>query len=208
MTARNTPARRVGARLVVPAVAAALILTGCASQQATHLTDVYESGSGDYISGDGRLITLTPESRDEPVSFSGALDMGGDFDAEAARGDVVIINFWYAACPPCRIEAPDLEELHQQYLDADVTMVGVNVRDTAGTSLTFAEEFGITYPSIIDNETNDVQLVFADGKLGQNAVPTTLVLDRQGRIAARYSGLITSPSVISEIVDDLLAEQA
>lgn len=207
MTARTSPARRFGARFAVPAIAAALVLTGC-SAQAEHLAGVYESGGGDYISGDGRLISLALDSREAPVDFGGPLDTGGTFSSEDVRGDVVIVNFWYASCPPCRQEAPDLEELHQQYLDADVTMVGVNVYDSAGTALRFAEEFGVTYPSIIDADTNDVQLAFADGKLAQNAVPTTLILDRQGRVAARFSGLITSPSVISEIVDDLLAEKA
>ncbi|WP_166866779.1 MULTISPECIES: TlpA disulfide reductase family protein [unclassified Salinibacterium] len=207
MTARTTPARRFGARLIVPAIATALVLSGCTSQ-ASHLTDVYESGSGDYISGDGRLISLTADSREAPVDFAGPLDTGEQFSSEDVRGQVVIVNFWYAACPPCRIEAPDLEEIHQTYLDADVTMVGVNVYDSADTALTFARENSVTYPSLIDADTNDVQLAFAGGKLNQNGVPTTLILDKQGRVAARFSGLITSPSVITEIVDELLAEKA
>ncbi len=207
MTARTTPARRFGVRLIVPAIATALVLSGCTSQ-ASHLTDVYESGSGDYISGDGRLISLTADSREAAVDFAGPLDTGEQFSSEEVRGQVVIVNFWYAACPPCRLEAPDLEEIHQTYLDADVTMVGVNVYDSADTALTFARENSVTYPSIIDADTNDVQLAFAGGKLNQNGVPTTLILDKQGRVAARFSGLITSPSVITEIVDELLAEKA
>lgn len=207
MTARSTPARRFGARLIVPAIATALVLSGCTSQ-ASHLTDVYESGSGDYISGDGRLISLTADSREAPVDFAGPLDTGEQFSSDDVRGQVVIVNFWYAACPPCRIEAPDLEEIHQTYLDADVTMVGVNVYDSADTALTFARENSVSYPSLIDADTNDVQLAFAGGKLNQNGVPTTLILDKQGRVAARFSGLITSPSVITEIVDELLAEKA
>lgn len=207
MNTRSTPARRFGARLVLPALAVALVLTGCTAEPDS-LSEVYENGSGDYISGDGRLITLAPESRDEPVAFAGTLDSGDAFDSADAAGDVMIVNFWYAACPPCREEAPALEELHESYQGADVTMLGVNITDTAGTALTFASEFGVSYPSIIDVETNDVQLAFADGQLTQTMVPTTFILDKQGRIAARYSGLLTSPSVISAIVDDLLAETA
>ena len=207
MTTRET--RRIRARVIAPVLAFATLLAGCSSTGGGGLVDTYETGSGDgYISRDGRIVQIAASEREEPVDFAGTLDSGEAFDSAELRGQVVVVNLWYAACPPCREEAPDLEAIHQRYADADVTVVGVNVRDTAGTSLKFAREHGVSYPSIIDYETNAVQLAFAGGAYAPTSVPTTLVLDAEGRVAARLSGLIESPSVVTEIVDALLAESA
>ncbi len=200
--------RRLGVRLAAPAVAlAALLLAGC-TQEAGHLAGQYESGTGDgYISGDGRVVQPPASEREDAIPFSGTLDTGEHFDSAEVVGKVVIVNFWYAACPPCRAEAPDLAALHAQYADADVVMIGVNVSDTAEVARGFETKFGIEYPSIVDVDDNAVQLAFAGARLAPNSVPTTLVLDREGRIAARFSGLIESPSVVADIVDELLAEK-
>ncbi|QEO10726.1 TlpA family protein disulfide reductase [Protaetiibacter larvae] len=196
-------------RLAVPAVALAALLAGC-TEQASHLTEVYEQGAGDYVSGDGRIITLAADKRDPAVEFAGTLDTGEAFSSADVAGRVVVVNFWYAACPPCREEAPELEKLRAQFEanGAEASIVGVNVSDTADVALGFEKDHGVGYPSIVDAADNAVQLAFADNRLPQNSVPTTLILDRQGRVAARVSGLITSPSVVSDIVDTLLAEKA
>jgi peroxiredoxin len=200
--------RLIGVRLLAPVVALAALLSGCTAES-DHLAGVYESGTGGgYISGDGRVVQIAASDREQPVAFEGTLDTGDAFDSADVLGEVVIVNFWYASCPPCREEAPDLEALHQQFADAAVTVVGVNVSDTAGTAQKFEAEHGVSYPSIIDYEDNAVQLAFAGGKYAPNSVPTTLVLDKQGRVAARFSGLIESPSVVADIVDELLAEKA
>jgi len=200
--------RRVGVRLLVPAVALAAVLAGC-TPEAGHLADQYENGTGDgYVSGDGRVVQPPAAEREEPVAFAGTLDTGEHFDSADAVGKVVVVNFWYASCPPCREEAPDLEALRAQFEGDEVVMLGVNVNDSADVSLGFAKKFGVGYPSIVDAADNAVQLAFADGRLAPNSVPTTLILDRQGRVAARISGLIESPSVVSDIVDELLAEKA
>lgn len=207
MKTRSTATRRLGVRLAVPLVALAAALAGCTTE-AEHLTGVYEAGSGDYISGDGRLITLSADNRDDAVVFAGTLDTGDTISSADLAGQVVLVNFWYASCPPCREEAPDLEALHQQYADAEVTVLGVNVSDSAATAQAFATKWGVSYPSIVDVEDNAVQLAFAGGAYAPNSVPTTLILDREGRVAARYSGLIDGTTTLSEIIDDLLAETA
>lgn len=200
--------RRSGVRLLAPVVAVAALLSGCTSEPGG-LAVQYEAGGGDgYVSRDGRIVQLAASDREEPVAFGGVLDTGETIDSEELRGQVLVVNFWYAACPPCREEAPDLEAIHQQYADAPVTVIGVNVRDTAGTALKFEREHGVSYPSIVDYEDNAVQLAFASGAYAPTSVPTTLVLDAQGRVAARLSGLIESPSVVTSIVDELLAEKA
>ena len=210
MNTRSTHARRLGVRFVAPLVAAAaLLLAGCTAES-DRLAETYQQGdeSGGYVSGDGRVVQPPAADREDPVAFSGTLDTGDPFDSADVLGDVVIVNFWYASCPPCREEAPDLEALRVQFEDDDVTIVGVNVSDDAGTSRSFASDFGVNYPSIVDVDDNGVQLAFAGGELRPNSVPTTLVLDREGRVAARLSGLITSPSVVADIVEQLLAETA
>jgi hypothetical protein len=83
----------------------------------------------------------------------------------------------------------------------------VNIYDQAPTALSFADEFGVTYPSILDANDGAVRLAFA-GQVAPNAVPTTLVLDRQGRVTARISGLLTEPSVLRSMISDALAESS
>nr|HPG76608.1 TlpA disulfide reductase family protein [Rhodoglobus sp.] len=114
------------------------------------------------------------------------------------------VNFWYAACGPCRAEAPDLKALSEQY--TDVPFLGVNVSDSPDVADTFTTKNGLGYPSIIDANTATVQLAFA-GAVAPNAVPTTLVVDREGRVAARISGLIRDKSILAAMIDTVVAEK-
>jgi thiol-disulfide isomerase/thioredoxin len=192
--------------IVVTLALATLLLASC-SNGGDGLAEQYREGTGaNYISGDGALTILAADSRAAPVSFSGELDTGGSFASEDHLGEVVVVNFWYAGCPPCRLEAPDLEALHLQFLAQDVTFVGVNILDQAPTALAFAEDFGLTYGSIMDVETGAVRLAFS-GQVAPNAVPTTLVMDRQGRVAARISGILSDPELLASIIEDTLSEE-
>ena len=146
------------------------------------------------------------EGRPFRISFSGELDTGGTADSDDWLGSVVVVNFWYAACPPCRAEAPDLESLYQQFHPDGVVFIGVDVRDEAATALAFAETFGITYPSILDTRGGEVQLAFA-GEVAPNAVPTTIVLDREGRVASRIIGQIPDRSVLETLIEDVIGEE-
>jgi thiol-disulfide isomerase/thioredoxin len=185
--------------------ASALVLAGCASE-VDPLAQQFRAGTGqNYISGDGALTIVAPDSRATPVMFEGPLDVGGSFSSGDHVGQVVVVNFWYAGCPPCRLEAKDLELLHQQFLDQGVVFIGVNIMDQGPTALTFADEFGVTYPSILDVNDGAVRLAFA-GQVAPNAVPTTLVLDQRARVAARISGLLTDPDVLARIIEDVVAE--
>jgi len=185
--------------------ASALVLAGCTSE-ADPLAQQFRTGTGqNYISGDGALTIVAPDSRATPVMFEGPLDVGGSFSSGDHVGQVVVVNFWYAGCPPCRLEAKDLELLHQQFLDQGVVFIGVNIMDQGPTALTFADEFGVTYPSILDVNDGAVRLAFA-GQVAPNAVPTTLVLDQRARVAARISGLLTDPDVLARIIEDVVAE--
>ena len=180
-------------------------LTGC-SQPVDQLAADYREGIGqNYISGDGAYVFIEPGSRGEGVTFSGELDMGGDFDSAEFAGQPMLVNFWYAGCPPCRLEAEDLQELNETFSPDGMAFVGINIYDQRATSLTFAEEFGVTYPSILDAGSGLARLSFA-GEITPNAVPTTLILDSDHRVAARVSGLITDMSLLKRMIQDVLSE--
>lgn len=190
----------------IAALLAASLLLGSCSQGQDALAEQYqESTTSNYVSGDGAVTVLAPESRLAPVTFGGPLDREGTFDSSDYAGDVLVVNFWYAGCPPCRLEARDLEALHQLYQGMGVTFIGVNILDQSPTALAFAEEFGVTYPSVMDVATGQARLAFA-GSISPNAVPTTLVLDREHRVAGRISGLLTDPGVLQGMIDSALDE--
>lgn len=186
-------------------VALIALLAGCTSND-TLANDYRDGTTNGYISGDGAVVEVAAPDRKAPVVFEGTDENGDTVSSADLAGDVVVVNFWYAGCPPCRKEAPDLEALHQQYKDQGVSFVGVNTSDSAETALAFARKFGVTYPSILDVESNAVQLAFA-GQVAPNAVPTTLVLDKQGRVAARFSGLVSEPKNLGYVITDALAEE-
>lgn len=204
MSARTSrPARRL---VVAIAIASAVVLTGCTANE--DLADQYRSGNGQgYISGDGAYTVIAEADRGEPIEFEGVIETGDTVSSDDYRGEVLVVNFWYAACPPCRLEAPDLEALSQQFAPDGVRFLGVNIYDQAPTAMSFAKEFGVTYPSILDVNDGSVRLAFA-GQFAPNSVPTTLVLDQQGRVAARISGLISEPSVLRSMITDVLAEDS
>ncbi len=185
------------------ALVGVLLLTGCATDP---LADQYRAGSGkNYIAGDGSITEILPENRAEPIAFTATDLTGAGLDSAAFVGGVQVINFWYAGCAPCRAEAPLLEGVAQRYATtgAPVHFVGVNVRDSTETAQAFVDTFGLTFPSVTDLG-GTVQLAFASN-VPPNAVPTTLVLDTQGRVAARILGRIADASILTTLIDDALA---
>nr|WP_310020070.1 TlpA disulfide reductase family protein [Microbacterium resistens] len=187
-------------------VALAVGLSACAPDP---VAQQYLSGDNKgYIGSAGlRVEEIAPADRGEPVTFGGVLDSGDSFRYGDVAGDVVVVNFWYAACGPCRVEAKDLESVWQEYEGKGVSFVGVNTYDQADTSRAFAEKYGVTYPSLIDVNTGEAKLAFAEATTIQ-ATPTTLVLDKQGRVAARIIGQLEEASILSTLIKDALAEKA
>lgn len=180
------------------------LLTACSNDS---LADQYTAGDNKgYIAGDGSVLEIQEDERGEPIVFSGTGENGEPITSAGYTGDVLVVNFWYAACAPCRLEAPDLEDTYQKVKDQGVEFLGVNVRDQAATAKEFSATFGVSYPSIIDIN-GDAQLSFA-GDVAPNAVPTTLILDREGRVAARILGRVIEVSILESLIDGVLQEQA
>lgn len=182
-------------------LATALAVGGCSSND----TLAQQLGSGDnYISGDGALVEVSAADRGAPIEFTARADDGSTISTDDLRGSVVVVNFWYASCPPCRIEAPEIAKYAQSSPDG-VRFVGVNVYDGEAAAASFEEKFDIPYPSILDVSTGSVRLAFA-GALPPNAVPVTIILDRDGQVAARISGVIADITVLQDMVDKVVAE--
>lgn len=139
------------------------------------------------------------------MQFSSTLFSGEEITAEQMQGEPVVMNFWYAACAPCRVEAPDLQALHEEFEPDGVQFLGVNVRDTVATAEAFERNFGITYPSVED--LNGQVLLSMTDYVPPQAVPTTIVLDRQGRVSARILG-IAERGTLRSLITTVLDEQA
>ncbi|PPF62222.1 alkyl hydroperoxide reductase [Clavibacter michiganensis] len=185
-------------------VAGALLLAGCSNDP---LADQYLSGdSKNYIAGDGTVTEIEPESRQQAVDFSGTTAEGSTVSQADYSGEVVVLNFWYASCAPCRVEAPDLAKLSAKYDGQGASFLGVNVRDQAPQAISFEKNYGIEYPSVIDTD-GALQLAFS-GEVSPNAVPTTLVIDKQGRVAARILGQVSEPSILDTLIRDTIAESS
>jgi len=184
------------------AIAAGLItvlFAGCSSDP---LADQFRAGDNkNYIAGDGTVTEFAIGSRPGFEAFAGITESGQVLDSKAFEGNVIVMNWWYSACAPCRAEAPDLAMLSVEFEDS-VQFVGVNVRDTAETALAFDRNFGIEYPSLIDAQSGQVSLAFT-GVVSPQAVPTTIVIDRDGKVASRILGRI-EPSILRTLIQTVV----
>jgi peroxiredoxin len=197
---------KVGPRAVTVAVVVALALAGCTSGGG--VSETYNgAGDGDYTSGDGTTQFFAPENRGDPIVFDGTTENGDTVSSEDLAGSVVLVNFWYAGCGPCRTEADDLNGLYTEYSDQGVAFVGVNIRDDAATALSFEKDHDVEYDSILDVGDAAVTLAFAQ-PAPPSTTPTTFLLDTEGRVAARFTSAIDPRvAVVSAMIDDLLAEK-
>ncbi|TLM72970.1 TlpA family protein disulfide reductase [Pseudarthrobacter sp. NamB4] len=160
-------------------------LSGCAQEDA--LAQQAKAGDNkNYVAGDGSVTEFAAGDRKSAVQVEGTLFNGTTVAPADFQGKVTVLNFWFAACAPCRVEAPILEELHQEFKDQGVQFLGVNLRDEKATAEAFEKTFNLTYPSFDDKDGS--VLLSVSGLVPPGAVPTTLVLDKQGRVASRVLG--------------------
>lgn len=156
--------------------------------------------------GTGQPISEFPVAeRGAPVELAGTTLTDDFLDVADLRGQVVVINVWGSWCPPCRKEAPILAKLSRGYADQGVAFVGVDVKDNRAAALAFERTYGITYPSI---EDPDGRAVLALSQyVPASAVPVTLVLDAEGRVAARVLGAVRE-ATLRALLDSTLREAA
>lgn len=176
-------------------------LSGCSANDP--LANQYKAGDNkNYIAGDGTVTEFAAENRGEAVKWSGTTVTADVISSSDLTGVVTVMNFWYAGCAPCRAEAPDLVALQAEY--KNVQFIGVNVRDSAETANAFERNFEVTYPSIIDAKTGSVLLAFT-GIVTPQAVPTTLVIGKDGKVTARVLGRIDK-SILSALIKTAVEE--
>lgn len=199
--------RRIAAAAAV-LVAASLTLAGCTSGDG--IAGSYTGG--DYTSGDGATKVIAPAHRSAPIRFTAVTASGSTVSSADLRGDVVVVNFWYAQCAPCIAEAPRLQKLYTTSGAGQegVQFLGVDIDDLAPQATAFARAHGVTYPTTIETGHNAPMAAAFAGKVSPTTTPTTLVLDKRGRVAARFTGEITpdQANVLSEVIQDTVKEKS
>ena len=192
-------------KLLAALAISALVLTtsACANDS---LADQFRSGDNkNYIAGDGTVTEFALGSRPKAADWSGVTESGEALSSNQLDGVITVMNFWYAGCAPCRIEMPELIELQTEFLPEGVQFIGVNVRDSAETSLAFARRIGMNFPSVMDAKTGSVVLGFT-GVVTPQAVPTTLVVDAEGNVSARVLGRIDK-GILTTLVKTVIEER-
>ncbi|MDQ6524682.1 TlpA disulfide reductase family protein [Nocardioides sp. LHD-245] len=180
-------------------LAALLVTTACSSVGGT--------GDLDYISGDGKVVSVKAADREDPVEISGTTIQDEALDLTDLRGKVVVLNVWWSGCGPCRTEMPMLVDADKEFAEEQpdqVAFVGINIRDLAPEdAAAFERDRGVDYPSLYDPGSETLRGL---GRYVPPAMPATVVLDRSGRVAALINGPIPSKTTLTAVVEDTLAE--
>jgi thiol-disulfide isomerase/thioredoxin len=189
--------RRAAIRIAA-ALVAMLILASCARTGADEQTR--SAGQVGYPDVPRNLTRVPPDQRKELSTVSGlALGSNQTISTQDYRGKVVVINVWGSWCPPCRKEAPDLQAASVETKDI-AQFVGITSKDyDPAPAEAFVRSFKITYPSIYD-PTGKVLLAFA-GELPPSAIPSTMIIDRQGRLAVRVLSEVSKITLVDMIND-------
>ena len=181
------------------AVGTAVVLSACSEND--ELADQAGSDQG-YVSGSGVVSRVPAEDRGEPLDLSFETLDGKSMSLADLRPTPVVVNLWYAACPPCRKEAPDLKSVSEELGDK-AQFLGVNVRDQEAAANAFIQNYQVPYPNMLDSNGEMVSLL--SGVLPPQATPSTVVLDAKGRAAARVVGEVDA-STLKGLIEDVQSE--
>lgn len=148
-------------------------------------------------------LTRYPVGERKPApDIRGTTLAGTPYALADQRGTVVVLNSWASWCEPCKDELPLLVQEHAT-APAGVTFVGLNVNDTVSSAQAMVQRYGVTWPSVVDN---GARLLATIPGVPPGAVPSTVVIDKQGRIAARVIGRV-KPGMLAPVLAELTAEQ-
>jgi peroxiredoxin len=197
---RRTLLLRAATLAVVGALAA-----GCAEQLDAGEPVVGNVAEQGYVSGDGTTTIVAQSERKAAPDLTGTTLDGQAFALADHLGEVVVLNVWASWCAPCRAEADDMQEVWTDVADSGVQFVGLNTRDSQAAADAFVERFGLTYPSVVDTD-GARQLLFHE-TLPPAAIPSTIVIDRQGRVAGRAIGEVDRSRLLG-MIEPILAEES
>jgi thiol-disulfide isomerase/thioredoxin len=175
------------------AAAVLVVLAGCSGEGNRGTTD-------GYVSGNGQISVVAAADREDAPVLEGEDLQGKPLSTEDFAGKTLVLNVWGDWCPPCRKEAPALQKVSEQYADKDVQFLGILNRSKPAAALAFNRKLGITYPSFAD-QGGTLELGFASS-LPSVAVPTTWVVDPDGKVAARVMGEVTA-ATLAGLIDDV-----
>ncbi|MFI8794057.1 TlpA family protein disulfide reductase [Streptomyces sp. NPDC055105] len=193
--------KRRTALLAAGAAVAALTLSACSSGGT--------SGGGNntnFVTNSGGISTVDKGERRDAPKLDGKDLEGKALDLADYKGKVIVLNVWGSWCPPCRAEANYFAKVANETKGKDVQFVGINTRDPqTEPALQFEKDHNIPYPSFYD-PSGKLMLRFEKGTLNPQSIPSTLVIDRDGKIAARSLRAL-SEDRLRKMVDPVIAEK-
>jgi thiol-disulfide isomerase/thioredoxin len=174
------------------------VLIGCSTRAGeTGATDEYR-----FREPTPSAAVIAEERRAPAPSFSGELLDGTPFTSSSLSGDIAVINFWGSWCVPCRVETPEFQAVHAEVADQGVQFLGIDVKDQRQLAIAFVEDLQVAYPSVFDPR-GEVAMAFRG--FPANVVPSTILLDRSGRVAAVYTGQVRGEDLRTAV--DLLVQE-
>ena len=180
---------------------AALVLSACSSGGTSG-----GSGNTNFITGSDGIATVKKGDRQTAPNLSGKTIDGKTLSTADYKGKVLVVNVWGSWCSPCRAEADNLVQVAKATANKDVQFVGLNTRDTStDPAVAFEKKYQVPYPSLYD-PTGKLMLRFKKGTLNPQAIPSTIVIDRDGKIAARALQAL-SEEKLREMLDPVIAEK-
>jgi thiol-disulfide isomerase/thioredoxin len=182
-------------RRALLALLGSALLAGCST--GSDAVDVNNGGEFRFVAGTPAGEVIPPDERASAPEFGGTLLDGERFDSAELDGQVGVLNFWGSWCAPCRVETPEFSEVAADLTDDGVQFLGIDVKETDEQfALAFVDRFDISFPSLYDPR-GEVALAFRG--YPANAIPSTIVLDPQGRVAAVYTGTVSTEDLRSVI---------
>jgi thiol-disulfide isomerase/thioredoxin len=182
-----------------------VLAAGCADQVDAGEPVVGNVAEQGYVSGDGTTTIVAQSERAPAPDLTGTTLDGEPFALADHLGEVVVLNVWASWCAPCRAEAEDIQQVSSELEGTGVQFVGLNTRDSQAAADAFVDRFGVTYPSVVDTDGSR-QLLFHE-TLPPAAIPSTIVIDRQGRVAGRAIGEVDRSRLLG-MIEPILAEES
>ena len=194
--ARGSWSRR-SRRLAMAAMGAAMLTVVAACSTGSDAVDQGAGGQYRYVGATGRGSVIPVAKRRLSGDVRQTLIGGGQFQLSTLRGKVVVLNFWASWCVPCKTESPMLERVYERQKAHGVQFVGIDIKDERQAAQAFVQDLGISYLIVYDEPGRSALQI---GNIPTRGLPTTVVIDKHGKVAAIYAGALTQPDIEPVVV--------